>query len=144
MADSPRTRPGTIILGRLLAIGSIASSGLHLAGVGAHGLLHGLVVLTMTLACLRCVPALWIRPCTDAFGLAALLNLVMVAVHFSMSTAGGHVHHGANAPANGSLDPLQAVTLGAAVFEALFATSVVFAMARGVVIRESNRIGCTD
>lgn len=142
--DSPRRRSGTSILGRLLAVCGIATSGLHVAGVAAYGLLHGMVALVMALACLRCVPALWIRPCTKVFGLTALLNLVLVAVHFSMSTSVGHTHHGGIAPSNAPLDQLQAVTLGAAVFEALLATSIVFAMTHGSVIREGHRIGATD
>lgn len=136
VADSLRTRSRNHVLGRVLATVTIATASLHIAGVGAHGVRHGIVLAIMALACVRCVPVLWNRPSANAFGLVALMSLVMLAVHFSMLTAIGHPpghHHGGISTPNESFDPVPAVTLVVASFEALLATSAVFATTRGAV-----------
>ena len=105
---------------------SAASSAvLHAAMVGDVGMAAvAVLVVAMAMACLYCARELWVAGSPRAWCIVAVMNLGMIAVHWSMP---GH-HHG-QALAVGQPSPmstLMAVATTLSVAEAVVATTVLW------------------
>lgn len=73
----------------MLALGSAA---LHVV-LAASGELDALAMAAMALVCLPCAVHLWRSPTAPVWGLTALVDLGMLALHVPM-LAGSGMHHG--------------------------------------------------
>jgi hypothetical protein len=122
------------VLGRrtcaLVAVGSAAVHGLMLGHAGSP--VVGVLVIAMMAACLYCARDLWTAGSSRAWCVVAVMNLGMVAVHWS---APGH-HHGAAASVAAAIptSTLMTVATALSVFEAAAATAVLYVQTRGRVV----------
>jgi hypothetical protein len=129
------------VLGRrtcaLVAVGSAALHGLMLGHAGSP--IVGLLVIAMMAACLYCAHDLWTAGSSRAWCVVAVMNLGMVAVHWS---APGH-HHGSavssvvTAGAAVPASTLMTVATVLSVLEAAAATAVLYFQTRGRVVTSS-------
>jgi hypothetical protein len=119
------------VLGRrvcaLVAVGSAVAHGLMLGGTASPVLT--VLVVGMMAACLYCARDLWTASSTRAWCVVAVMNLGMVAVHWS---APGH-HHAdvVNLAAAIPASTLMTVATTLSVFEAAVATAVLYVRSRG-------------
>jgi hypothetical protein len=130
---SPATT--SAVLGRracaLVAVCSAAAHGVMLSGSTNPAL--AAVVIAMMGACLYCARDLWTVGSSRAWCLVAVMNLAMVAVHWS---APGHHHTevvgagliGTGAP---TASALMTVATTLSVLEAAAATAVLYVQSRG-------------
>ncbi|MEN4477560.1 hypothetical protein [Mycolicibacterium cosmeticum] len=113
---------------RLCAAAAAGSAALHATMIGhAAGPVLALLIVAMAAACLFCAYELW-RGCGPRTWLVvAVMNLAMIAVHWSMPAH----HHGT--PVAGPAEPMPAL-MGLAttvsLTEAVIATAVLYALTR--------------
>ena len=120
------------VLGRRACAALAATSAvLHAAMVGDAG--HPVVavlIVGMAVACLYCAKELWTAGSPRVWCIVAVMNLGMVAVHWSMP---GH-HHGQTvtlaAEASSSMSTLMVVATSISVVEAVIATVVLWVQTR--------------
>jgi hypothetical protein len=122
------------VLGRRACAALAAfSAGLHGLMVGETGnLVVGGIVLAMAAACLYCARELWVGSTVRAWCLVALMNLGMIAIHWS--APGCHPAAASVSPAQASMMPPSTLMLTAtavAAVEAVIATIVLSVMTRG-------------
>ncbi|KAA0096752.1 hypothetical protein CIW49_19005 [Mycolicibacterium sp. P1-18] len=115
---------------RVCALLAASSAVLHGAMVGdVRSAVLAVVVVGMTVACLYCAKELWTAGSPRVWCIVAVMNLAMVAVHWSMP---GH-HHGQTvsaAPAAAATSTLMAVATSIAILEAVIATVVLWVQTR--------------
>ncbi|KQS69170.1 hypothetical protein [Modestobacter sp. Leaf380] len=93
--------PRVLPLGQAAAVLAVGSAGVHLALAGS-GDLSALAMALMALVCLPCSLHLWRAPTASVWGLTALVDLGMLAVHLPMVVGTGHAGmHGAHTAASG-------------------------------------------
>jgi hypothetical protein len=118
------------VLGRracaLVAVVAAAVHGLLLGHAGSIGV--GVLVVAMMAACLYCARDLWTVGSTRAWCIVAVMNLAMVAVHWS---APGH-HHGQGVSTAAALpaSTLMTVATTLSIGEAAVATAVLYVQSR--------------
>jgi hypothetical protein len=126
-------RTPTVLGRRACALLAAFSAGLHGLMVGEAGnVVVGGIVLAMAAACLYCVRELWVGSTVRAWCLVALMNLGMIAVHWS--APGCHPGAAAVSSAQTSMMPPSTLMLTAtavAAVEAVIATVVLSVMTRG-------------
>jgi hypothetical protein len=114
---------------RVCALLAASSAALHGAMVGdARSAVTAVIVVGMALTCLYCAKELWTAGSPRVWCIVAVMNLGMVAMHWSMP---GH-HHGqaaSAAPAAGT-STLMAVATSIAILEAVIATVVLWIQTR--------------
>ncbi len=121
------------VLGRracaLVAVGSAVVHGLMLGHADRPAL--AVLVVAMMAACLYCARDLWTAGSPRAWCVVAVMNLGMVAVHWS---APGH-HHGAAVTSAAAIpsSALMTVATTLSVLEAAVATAVLYVQSRGRV-----------
>jgi hypothetical protein len=113
---------------RLCAAVAAGSAALHATMIGhAAGLVPALLIIAMATACLFCAYELW-RGCGPRTWLVvAVMNLAMIAVHWSMPAH----HHGT--PIVGPAEPMPALmglATAVSLTEAVIATAVLYALTR--------------
>lgn len=113
---------------RLCAVVAAASAGLHATMIGhAGGPVPAVLTAAMAAACLFCAYELW-RGCgLRTWSVVALMNLAMIAVHWSMPVH----HHGT--PVVGPAEPMPALMGFATVvslIEVGIATAVLYVLTR--------------
>jgi hypothetical protein len=119
------------VLGRracaLVAVGSAAVHGLMLGQAGNP--VVAVLVVAMMAACLYCARDLWTAGTPRAWCVVAVMNLGMVAVHWS---APGH-HHGGVVGTAAAIpsSTLMTVATSLSVLEAAAATAVLYVQSRG-------------
>jgi hypothetical protein len=114
---------------RLCAVAAAGSAALHATMIGHTGSpVLAVFIVTMAAACLFCAYELW-RGCgARTWSVVAVMNLVMIAAHWSMPAH----HHGAQAVV-GPAEPMPALMGLATVLsltEAVVATAVLYALTR--------------
>ncbi|MDT5363713.1 MAG: hypothetical protein QOC69_5475 [Mycobacterium sp.] len=119
------------VLGRracaLVAVCSAAVHGLMLGQAGNPAV--ATLVVAMMGACLYCARDLWTASSPRAWCVVAVMNLGMVAVHWS---APGHHHGGAvNTAVALPTSTLMTVATALSVLEAAAATAVLYVQSRG-------------
>ena len=116
------------VLGRrACAVLAAFSAGLHGLMVGqATNLAAGAVVLAMMVACLYCARDLWLGSSVRAWCLVALMNLGMIAVHWSVPDC----HGGAPVTVSAAPSALMMTATSVAAAEAAIATAVLFILSR--------------
>jgi hypothetical protein len=126
------------VLGRracaLVAVGSVGVHGLMLGHAGSPAL--AVLVVAMMAACLYCARDLWTVGSSRAWCVVAVMNLGMVAVHWSVP---GH-HHGAAVASAAAIPPstLMTVATSLSVLEAAAATAVLYVQSRGRAVSPTN------
>ena len=118
------------VLGRracaVLAASSAVLHGLMVGHTGSAA--AAAVLLAMLVVCLFCARDLWRAGSVQSWLLVALMNLGMIAVHWSLPDC----HRAASAAtvAPGMPTPLMTVATGLALIEAVIATAVLCAVSR--------------
>jgi hypothetical protein len=84
-------------LGRAAAVLALGSAVLHLV-LAVSGELSALAMAAMALVCVPCAAHLWRAPTASVWGLTALVDLGMLALHAPMVIEPG-MHHGSAAGA---------------------------------------------
>ncbi|PBC48403.1 hypothetical protein CJ179_16330 [Rhodococcus sp. ACS1] len=125
---------------RAAAALAIATAGLHAATLGEHAAaspMVGVVTVAMILGCLYCAGHLWMRGSQRDWGLVAMMNVGMIALHLTvMSPGSGGGHHGhamhaaASAPTAHAMSTPMAAALATAALEAVVAVTVLFYRSR--------------
>jgi len=124
-------------LRRAAAALAVAAAGLHAASLGEHATsspMLGPVTIAMIFGCLYCARHLWMRGSHRDWGLVALMNVGMIALHVTVMSpgSGGGGHHGhamhpaASAPMGHSMSAPMAAALATAALEAVVAVTVLF------------------
>ena len=120
---------------RAAAALAVATAGLHAATLGEHAAsspMVGLVTVAMILGCLYCAGHLWMRGSQRDWGLVALMNVGMIALHLTVMSPGsggghhGHTMHAAASAPMGHLSTPMAAALATAALEAVVAVTVLF------------------
>lgn len=113
---------------RACAALAVVSAGLHALMVGQAGsLVTAAVMVVMLVVCLFCARDLWQRGSVRAWLMVALMNLGMIAVHWSMPDC----HPGAALLAPGAPPSVLMMTAtSVAAVEAAIATAVLYAVSR--------------
>ncbi|MFC0451808.1 hypothetical protein [Rhodococcus jostii] len=120
---------------RAAAALAVAAAGLHAASLGEHAPspMVGVVTVAMILGCLYCARHLWVRGSRRDWGLVAMMNVGMIALHLTVMTPGsGGGHHGhtmhaaASAPMTHAMSPAMSAALVTAAIEAVIAVTVLF------------------
>ncbi|MFD9663672.1 hypothetical protein ACFWAY_18920 [Rhodococcus sp. NPDC059968] len=138
---APTVRRTSHWLRRAAAALAVAAAGLHAASLGEHATsspLIGLVTVAMIFGCLYCARHLWVRGSHRDWGLVALMNVGMIALHLTVMSpgAGGGGHHGhamhaaASASMGHSMSTPMAAALATAALEAVVAVTVLFYQTR--------------
>ncbi|GHE14617.1 hypothetical protein [Klenkia taihuensis] len=83
------------VLGRAAAVLALASAAVHLV-LAASGDVSAVAMAGMALVCVPCAMHLWRAPTASVWGLTALVDLGMLALHAPV-VAGHGMHHGAGA-----------------------------------------------
>ncbi|WP_029112986.1 hypothetical protein [Mycobacterium sp. URHB0044] len=125
------TATSSAVVGRrafaLVAVGSAVVHGLMLGRTNSAVLV--VLVIAMAAACLYCARDLWKTSSTRAWCVVAVMNLGMVAVHWS---APGHHHAGVvDVAATIPTSTLMTVATAVSLFEAVVATAVLLVHTRG-------------
>ncbi len=95
MTAAVGTRLRAPALGRVAAVLALGSAAVHLV-LAASGDLSAIAMAAMALVCVPCAVHLWRAPTASVWGLTALVDLGMLALHAPM-VAGHGMHHGAGA-----------------------------------------------
>ncbi|MGJ6122245.1 hypothetical protein QN239_06685 [Mycolicibacterium sp. Y3] len=114
------------VLGRrTCAVVAAGSAALHATMIGhARTPVVAVLIVAMAAACLMCAYELW-RGCgVRTWCVVAVMNLAMIAVHWSMPTH----HHGAVAPEQ--VNGLMTVATTVSLIEAGVATAVLYVLTR--------------
>ncbi|MBC2640154.1 MULTISPECIES: hypothetical protein [unclassified Rhodococcus (in: high G+C Gram-positive bacteria)] len=122
---------------RAAAALAVATAGLHAATLGEHATSSptvGVVTVAMIFGCLYCARHLWMRGSQRDWGLVALMNVGMIALHLTVMSpgSGGGGHHGhamhaaASAPVTHAMAPAMSAALATAAIEAVIAVTVLF------------------
>jgi hypothetical protein len=131
------TATTSAVLGRracaLVAVGSAAVHGLML-GRSTNPALAILVVAMMG-ACLYCARDLWTVGSSRAWCLVAVMNLGMIAVHWS---APGHHHTGVISTVALPASTVMTVATTLSVLEAVAATAVLYVQSRGRAVSPAS------
>ena len=90
-ATAGRVPAARIVLARAAAVLALASAGVHLLLVSSSSL-GTAVMAAMALACLPCAWHLWRSPSGAVWGVTALVDAGMLALH--APTTAGPIHHG--------------------------------------------------
>ncbi|MEN0138394.1 MAG: hypothetical protein AAGC80_24795 [Rhodococcus sp. (in: high G+C Gram-positive bacteria)] len=120
---------------------AVATAGLHAATLGEHAAaspMVGVVTVAMIVGCLYCAGHLWMRGSQRDWGLVAMMNVGMIALHLTVMSpgSGGGSHHGhamhaaASAPMTHAMSPTMSVALATAALEAVVAVTVLFYRSR--------------
>ncbi|CAG7585453.1 MULTISPECIES: hypothetical protein [Rhodococcus] len=128
-------------LRRAAAALAVAAAGLHAASLGEHATsspLVAVVTVAMIFGCLYCARHLWMRGSHRDWGLVALMNVGMIALHVTVMSpgSGGGGHHGhamhaaAPAPMGHSMSTPMVAALATAALEAVIAVTVLFYQTR--------------
>ncbi|GAB7068347.1 hypothetical protein H7J06_31100 [Mycobacterium hodleri] len=124
-----RTSTPPVVGRRACALLAACSAALHGVMVGDAGsVVMAVVVVGMAVACLYCAKELWTAGSPRVWCIVAVMNLGMVAMHWSMP---GH-HHGqpvSTAPV-AATSTLMAVATSIAILEAVIATVVLWIQTR--------------
>lgn len=124
-----RTSTPPVVGRRVCAVLAASSAALHAVMVrDARGAVPVVVVVGMALACLYCARELWTAGSPRVWCIVAVMNLGMVAMHWSVP---GH-HHGQSvgtAPV-AATSTLMAVATSIAILEAVIATVVLWFQTR--------------
>ncbi|MGV9861131.1 hypothetical protein [Rhodococcus koreensis] len=126
---------------RAAAALAVATAGLHAATLGEHAAaspMVGVVTVAMILGCLYCAGHLWMRGSQRDWGLVAMMNVGMIALHLTVMSpgSGGGGHHGhamhaaASAPMAHAMSTPMAAALATAALEAVVAVTVLFYRSR--------------
>ncbi len=107
---------------------AVLSAVLHglMIGQSAYPLV-GLVILAMIATCVYCARDLWIAGSLRSWCLVALMNLGMIAIHWS---APGHHHLQSVLIQPGPASTLMTVATTVSAVEAVIATSVMYVLTR--------------
>ncbi len=121
------------VLGRrACAVLAAFSAGLHglMVGQGENVLVSG-IVLAMMAACLYCARELWVGSSVRAWCLVALMNLGMIAIHWS--APGCHPGAAVSAAPTSTMpsSTLMVTATAVAAVEAAIATVVLYVRTRG-------------
>ena len=136
---SPIARRASRWLRRAAAALALISAGLHAASLGGHAtsLTPRLVIAAMIVGCLFCARHLWVRGSHRDWGLVAIMNVGMIAVHAMMmrpeSVGTNHHEHPVTAVSvsmDHSMPPLMVTALVTAAVEAVLAVTVLFYQTR--------------
>jgi hypothetical protein len=118
------------VLGRracaLVAVCSVAVHALMLGRAGNPAV--AVLVVAMMGACLYCARDLWTVGSSRAWCLVAVMNLAMVAAHWSLP---GHHHTGVASISGIPTSTLMTVATSLSVLEAAAATAVLYVQSRG-------------
>jgi hypothetical protein len=123
------SRTYAVMARRACAIGAVSSAAVHglMLGASALPVFESVFVVAMMAACLYCAKDLWLVGSPRAWCLVAVMNLGMVAVHWS---APGH-HHGTGAAAQMiPASTLMTVATSLSLIEATVATAVLYVQTR--------------
>lgn len=125
------------VLGRRFCAALAAvSAGLHAAMIGQVGNpVTAVVLAAMLIACLYCARDLWNGGSVRAWLLVALMNLGMIAVHWSAPGC----HPGSVPITPGAPSALMATATAVAATEAAIATAVLYALTRARATRMALR-----
>jgi hypothetical protein len=126
---SATTNASAVLGRRACAVLAASSAVLHAAMVGDVGKAAvAVLVVAMALACLYCARELWVAGSPRAWCIVAVMNLGMIAVHWSMPA-----HHHGQPLAVGQPSPmstLMVIATSISVLEAAIATVVLWVMTR--------------
>lgn len=125
------TSASAVVGRRACAVLAASSAVLHGVMVGDAGSAVAVLIVAMTVACLYCARELWTAGSPRVWCIVAVMNLAMVAVHWSMP---GH-HHGQVAAgiSVGDASPMSTLMVVAttiSVVEATIATAVLWIQTR--------------
>ena len=126
------TATRTVFGRRACAVLAATSAVLHGAMVGDAGkAVVAVLVVGMAVACLYCARELWIAGSLRVWCIVAVMNLGMVAVHWSMPA---HHHDRAASVASGAsaspMSTLMIIATTISLVEAVIATAVLWAQTR--------------
>ncbi|MFC9762016.1 hypothetical protein [Rhodococcus jostii] len=138
---SPIARRTSHWLRRAAAALAVAAAALHAASLGEHATsspMVGMVTVAMIFGCLYCARHLWMSGSHRDWGLVAMMNVGMIALHVTVMSpgSGGGGHHGhamhaaASAPMGHSMSTPMAAALATAALEAVVAVTVLFYQTR--------------
>ena len=133
----PAARAPAVLGRRVCAVAAVCSAGLHASMIGHAGSpALALLILGMAAGCLFCAYELWTSGSLRAWCIVAVMNLLMVAVHWSVPA---HHHGVANAAVLGGAPAVPAsllmtVATTIALTEAAVATVVLWVRTRHRVI----------
>jgi hypothetical protein len=125
----PTRRPSAVLGRRACALLAATSAVLHGVMVGDAGnAVVAVLIVGMAVACLYCAKELWTAGSPRVWCIVAVMNLAMVAVHWSMPEH----HHGqaVTIGAVSSMSTLMVVATTISVVEAVIATVVLLAQTR--------------
>ncbi len=114
MTAAVDTRLRAPALGRVAAVLALGSAGLHLA-LAVSGELGAVAMAAMALVCLPCAVHLWRAPSAPVWGLTALVDLGMLALHAPMLGSHGMHHAAGTSTAALGLVGVQLLLAGAAL-----------------------------
>lgn len=116
---------------RTCAILAAASAVLHAFMIGHAGTVAGMVLIVgMCAACLYCGYELWNSGALRCWLMVAVMNLAMVAIHFSSTSGHGHQHGQMSMPVPQAPTVMTVATV-LSVVEAAVAAAVLCVLARG-------------
>ena len=123
------TSTSAVLGRRACAVAAATSAGLHGLMVGDAGNpVVAVLIVAMAVACLYCAKELWTAGSPRVWCIVAVMNLGMVAVHWSMP---GHHHGQTIAVASAShMSTLMVVATSISVVEAAIATVVLWVQTR--------------
>ncbi|MET0474832.1 MAG: hypothetical protein ABW001_09345 [Mycobacterium sp.] len=123
------THTSAVLGRRVCALAAVISAVLHGLMVGDAGhLAVAVLIVAMALTCLYCARELWLAGSPRVWCIVAVMNLGMVAVHWSMP---GHQHGQVVAVGEASpMSTLMVVATTVAVAEAAVATAVLWIQTR--------------
>ena len=127
------TTSASAVLGRrACAVLAASSAVLHGVMVGDAGpAAVAVLVVVMAIACLYCARELWMMGSPRTWCVVAVMNLAMVAVHWSMP---GHHHGPVVATGASSMSTLMVLATTISVVEAVIATTVLWIQTRRRVV----------
>ncbi len=138
MVPSKPVRPAPIWVGRTGALLAGLSAVVHLAGLAGHSMPHTVMVVAMAIGCFYCAGHLWTRASRSDWALVAIMGVGMIAAHQNMSMPGSHAGHHASSYAVDAVASMPAMNaaMAIAVFEVVFATTVLFLGTRSMSVSD--------
>ena len=132
---SDRSAAAAVYGRRLCAVAAAGSGALHVTMLGHAGNpVTAVLIVAMAAACLGCAYELW-RGCgLRTWCVVAVMNLAMIAVHWSMPA---HQHGAAGVGPAPAMSPLMTLATAVSLTEAAIATAVLYVLTRR---RESSAI----
>ncbi|KIQ08017.1 hypothetical protein [Rhodococcus sp. MEB064] len=135
------TSNGDLHVRRAAAALAVISAGLHVSVLGGHAASSvpiTVVTVSMIVGCVYCARHLWVGGAVHDWGLVAIMNTGMIAMHLIVTgpRSGGEGHgHGraqvaSSAPSTESMDSFMVAALACTALEVVLATSVLFYVTR--------------